>query len=335
MRKEIKLRHNFDTHIDVLVFVMLMIFVMLSGIANASVSIELKDKISILSGKILLKDIASVEGEAGDEKLVAKLNSVEMCNSPQIGQINNIRTEYIKLRLRQLGIDISGISIPEEGYVSVSRKTKTLEGNVILERAIEFVKKNLAGINDEIVIEPVKQISDVEVLDMDSLVEIVPNPSMDYDGKINLIAKISLGDSGDLKVPVNLNIRRFAEVLVATKRIEKEETLSEENVVLQKKEITNLGNRYFRSMQQLAGKKVKSFILAGQILSSTMLERPAVVKRQSLVSVVYEIPNMLITTKGVAREDGCEGDVIRVTNLDSKKEIEAVVVNGSTVKIVQ
>lgn len=335
MRKEIRLRHNLDTHIDVLVFVILMVLVMLSGIANASVSIELKDKVSILAGKILLKDIASVNGEVGDEKLVSKLNSVEMCNSPQLGQVSNIKSDYVKLRLRQVGIDVSNISFVEDAYVSVSRKTKMLEGRVILDKAITFVKSNLSGSSDEIEVEPVKQVSDIEVLDLDSDVEIVPNPSMDYDGKINLLVKISQGDSSDLKVPVNLNIRRFAEVLVASKRIEKEEVLNEENIVLQKKEVTNLGNRYFKNIKQLDGKRAKSFILSGQILNPNMLERPTIIKRQNLVTIIYEIPNMLITTKGVAKEDGCEGDVIRVTNLDSKKEIEALVVNGSTVKIIQ
>ncbi|HEC67994.1 MAG TPA: hypothetical protein ENI35_04180 [Candidatus Desulfofervidus auxilii] len=52
-----------------------------------------------------------------------------------------------------------------------------------------------------------------------------------------------------------------------------------------------------------------------------------------MVTVIVESDTLKITTKGIAKEKGQPGDVIKVINIDTKKVIYAKVANNSMVKV--
>jgi flagella basal body P-ring formation protein FlgA len=64
-----------------------------------------------------------------------------------------------------------------------------------------------------------------------------------------------------------------------------------------------------------------------------MLEDLPVIKRQDVVTVVYETQTLRISTKAIAREDGLIGSRIRVRNADSQKEFEATVIRSGVVAV--
>ena len=63
------------------------------------------------------------------------------------------------------------------------------------------------------------------------------------------------------------------------------------------------------------------------------LQRPIMVQRNSLVTISLRTPYMSLTTQGRAIEDGGKGDVIHVTNLQSKRTFEAVVDGPNSVVV--
>lgn len=83
----------------------------------------------------------------------------------------------------------------------------------------------------------------------------------------------------------------------------------------------------------LAGQVARRALAAGSVLRSGDLARPEIVGRGDVVSVVYEIPGMTLTLRGRANEAGALGDVVSVTNPQSKRVLQARVVAPGKVSV--
>lgn len=86
--------------------------------------------------------------------------------------------------------------------------------------------------------------------------------------------------------------------------------------------------------EDLIGTTPKRMIPAGKPIKALDIEQPLIVERGDLVTMIYREGTLLLTAKGKAMENGAKGDVIRVTNPNSNKTIEAEVTaqNEVTVK---
>jgi flagella basal body P-ring formation protein FlgA len=61
--------------------------------------------------------------------------------------------------------------------------------------------------------------------------------------------------------------------------------------------------------------------------------KPQMVHRDDSVTLVYEVPGILLTTRGKALEAGAEGDVINVLNVQSKRTVQGTVTGPNRVSI--
>jgi flagella basal body P-ring formation protein FlgA len=81
------------------------------------------------------------------------------------------------------------------------------------------------------------------------------------------------------------------------------------------------------------GLALRTAMRAGQPLRRTDLMKPQAVHRDDNVTLVYEVPGILLTTRGKALESGAEGDVINVLNAQSKRTIQGTVTGPNRVSI--
>jgi flagella basal body P-ring formation protein FlgA len=59
--------------------------------------------------------------------------------------------------------------------------------------------------------------------------------------------------------------------------------------------------------------------------------KPELVARNETVTLIFEIPGILLTVRGKALDSGAEGDVISVLNEQSKRTVQGVVVGPGRV----
>jgi len=85
--------------------------------------------------------------------------------------------------------------------------------------------------------------------------------------------------------------------------------------------------------RELVGETPRHPLHAGQPLRSSDLQVPVVIKRNDLVLIVLERPGLYLTAEGRALEDGGKGTVIRVTNTQSKRTIDATVLGTGQVAV--
>ena len=72
---------------------------------------------------------------------------------------------------------------------------------------------------------------------------------------------------------------------------------------------------------------------AGSTIRVGDLARPEIVTRGDVVTIVYEVPGMVLSLRGRANESGAQGDTIAVVNPQSKRTLQALVVAPGKVSV--
>jgi flagella basal body P-ring formation protein FlgA len=61
--------------------------------------------------------------------------------------------------------------------------------------------------------------------------------------------------------------------------------------------------------------------------------KPELVSRNQSVLITYQVPGIVLTIRGEAKESGAFGDVITVVNVQSKKVLQATVIGPGRVSV--
>ncbi|MBX2856094.1 MAG: flagellar basal body P-ring formation chaperone FlgA [Rhodobacteraceae bacterium] len=77
--------------------------------------------------------------------------------------------------------------------------------------------------------------------------------------------------------------------------------------------------------EQVVGRETRVAIYAGRPINPGDLRAPSVVRRNDLVTLMFQLGGLQIQTEGRALEDGGLGERIRVMNLDSRRTVSGEV----------
>ncbi len=153
-----------------------------------------------------------------------------------------------------------------------------------------------------------------------------PGPNtllVDYVYQGRLLKRVRLLGSLEVMLPV----------LVLKRPLPRHALISRADVSLERRPLTRLPKDVVLHVKDVLGLRTRMSLRAGSVLRSSVLEIPPVVKRGSLVRIVAQGENFVVTAVGEARQDGRPGEIIRVRNLASKREVFARVVDEKTVKV--
>ena len=122
-------------------------------------------------------------------------------------------------------------------------------------------------------------------------------------------------------------------VVVLARPVARGTLISEDILVLEPRPLTRLPHDVLTDPSRALGKRVKYSLSAGKVLRLSQIEEPPVIRRNQIVKIVARTPYLTVIAKGQARQDGRPGEIIRVRNLSSKKEVFARVVSPNTVEV--
>ncbi len=97
--------------------------------------------------------------------------------------------------------------------------------------------------------------------------------------------------------------------------------------------LNRINHDVFMDAKNMIGKTARRMVMAGTPVKESELEEPRIVERGEAVTLIYQNGSMRLTASGRAMEFGAKGDVIRVTNLQSSKTINAVVTGQQEVTV--
>lgn len=152
-------------------------------------------------------------------------------------------------------------------------------------------------------------------------------------GPFSAIIRVS-SDNGK---PETITLRGMAERMVhvpVLKRGLKNGTIIEaKDITWITKPAANMRRDVILDETQLIGTTPKRAVMAGMVLRPEDLQTPLMIKRGAPVTMVYETGGMYITAKGRAMEDGAYGQIIKVSNVGSNKQLEAQVTGSRVVTV--
>ncbi|MFH1805524.1 MAG: flagellar basal body P-ring formation chaperone FlgA [Pseudomonadota bacterium] len=151
------------------------------------------------------------------------------------------------------------------------------------------------------------------------------------------IAEVTTGDGTAQRRSYRMNGKFYPVDLipVLVDGLQRGDVVREDQIVLRKFPSERLQAGIIRNADELIGKQVRRAVRPNEPLSARDFTSPILVKRGALVTIRLETANMSLTARGKALEDGSEGDVIRVVNLQSNKTIQVEVIADNEVRAIQ
>src|SRR6266404_2849676 len=122
------------------------------------------------------------------------------------------------------------------------------------------------------------------------------------------------------------------EAAVLARNVDSKEVLKSSDVVVERRPKAEVGVDA-ATRDRAVGMQARRQLRAGQALRVVDLAKPDLVQRDQNVTLIYETPGIYITVRGKAMENGTEGDVVSVTNLQSKRTVSGVVTGRGQVSI--
>lgn len=137
-----------------------------------------------------------------------------------------------------------------------------------------------------------------------------------------------------IRIPVSCIIHVKIPVLVALKEINRADSLSRDNIVLQQTDITGFGPEPCKDFSEVKDHIATMTIKAGTILQKRMIQKQPDVIRGENIAIVYNKGRVLCTVQGTARENGVSGEVIWVESGVTQRLLRAIVIGKGRVMLV-
>ncbi len=164
-------------------------------------------------------------------------------------------------------------------------------------------------------------------------VESEPPPNGRYLGRVSFLMTIKVDGRIIRRIRMCTRVEVYRPVLCVAQTLKRGHVLTGKDLILVKRPLSKLRGEAVSEMDKVLGQALKRSVHAGQVITSNLLTPPVLVKRGDRVTIVAESPTLVISVPGEARQNGSKGDLVRVKNLMSKREVVARVLNAKTVSV--
>ncbi len=153
-------------------------------------------------------------------------------------------------------------------------------------------------------------------------------------GRAVFVLRIQGLNGAPLEQWVSADVSQIVEVVVAARKLSRLDVIEAEDIHLQSMQIRRVRRPYLSKPQEVLGKRLRQSLRKGMPIRGDQLEIAPLVRRGDRVTITVRSKGLQIVTSGKAKQDGQLGEMIRVMNLESKKNVYAEVVNAGDVLIV-
>lgn len=134
------------------------------------------------------------------------------------------------------------------------------------------------------------------------------------------------------RIKLSGDLALFGDVVCTTSTLPRGSIIQADNLKRVRQNITMLGPDLITDESAAVGKEIKSTLQAGSILYGKALKEPELVKRGEIISILAANDSLTITVPGRVLKSGSKGEIIKVKNLMSRKEIFATIIGAGTVQ---
>lgn len=287
-------------------------------------------KSEVTGARITIDDVARVEGMR-DEDLKARVRAADLGATPRPLGERVLAKGTIEAALRSAGVPENvRVTIPKR--VVVRRAGQRLAPAQVARQAqiaVEAMAKSAWGEGYEVRVEPVKWRRELLLPSGEVIVEARTRDGKAPQGSSLIEVRFLVDGQEATHKTVSTKIEVVGTLCQAARQIDRGEVLSQSDLIEKRGALT----RGAMPCAQLIGQSARSRISMDAVIGERMVEPPRLVKRGERVTITYVSGALRISTRGEALQDGVKGEMINVTNQDSKKVIRGFVEGPGQVRI--
>jgi len=285
---------------------------------------RLKELATVSSEFVRIGDLVENAGAAAD---------IPVFRAPDLGHTGTVPISRIAGALRPH--DITGIDTGGLTEVVVTRLSRAITGKEITDRVARAFAgqfgfseaQNLSVILDR----------DIRILHVEATV------TADFAvSRINVEPRTGRFDiSFDLpgsavarRKPLRLTgtVSETVETTTLARAVRPGEIIKASDIQVERRPKAEVGSDALGA-ERVVGLTAKHPLRSGQALRLIDLMKPQVVQRNEAVTIIFEVPGIMLTVRGKALEAGAMGDVVSVLNTQSNRTIQATVTGPGRVVI--
>ena len=151
--------------------------------------------------------------------------------------------------------------------------------------------------------------------------------------RISATVVVPSSDSLVVRVPVTGRVETVVRVPVVNRRIARGQIVRKGDVGWREVPKARVRGDIIGNPSAIVGKSARYALRPGRPVRNGDVEKPKLVARGSLVTLMLETSSMILTTRGKAMENGALGQTVQVVNIRSKRVIEAIVDGPGRVRV--
>jgi flagella basal body P-ring formation protein FlgA len=292
--------------------------------------VSLRGESTVRGPEIRLGEVAEIQSP--DPALVERLRAIEIGRAPLPGLSRVLDLPYLKTRLRFQHIDPATLVFDVPPAVSVTTVSQRVSGADLLAVVRQHILAARQTDAAELAIHPTAVPADL-ILPAGAL-ELRPRsrPEVEMRGTLSVGVEAWVDGVQVRAVSVPVRVAVLSEVLVAARPVGRHAVLTAEDVRLERREVL-AGQEPARELAAVLNRRAVRSIVPGELLLATLVESPPLVRRGDVVLLAAEGRGLRALTQGEAKEDGKSGQVIRVRNLASGREVYGEVAGDRRVRV--
>jgi flagella basal body P-ring formation protein FlgA len=300
-------------------------------VASDLTRVRILEKVQIDDEKILLGNIAKIEG--GDPQMIRKLGGIMVGRAPLPGNSRKLDGARIKTHLKQNRIDLAQLVLDIPTSITVSRSFIEVSQEKIKGLVSDYISEKLLSGNPNASIRSI-QVSESLRLPGGRITYAVTAPrNREMVGQVPFGVNFDVNGKLYKRVWATATIEVLADVVITKKPLGRHKPITEDDIMVLKMDLAKAPADVITDPEMVLGKRTRRAIGSQTMLRANLVEFPPLVKRGDVVVIVAETNGLKITALGQVKKKGALGDRIPVVNFESKKVLYARVVDSNTVKI--
>jgi len=299
-------------------------FVLTGSLASAA-ELTLRSDIRIVGDIVTLGDLFEGAGEAA---------KIAVFRSPALGKNGILNSRRIKVAARENGLTWLNPRFVEN--VVINRQANFIELDQIRIRIAEKISNEYPSQNSasqfEIALNS-KATPLVMRADVDPDFEIEQFRYDRRSGRFSAVISGPVASSSARRMVYRGRAVEVIEVPVLAQALARGQTIKPGYLETRKFPVRRINGRTVTEAVDLIGMAARRSLRPNSPIRKNDVEKPKIVRKNTLISVVYKVRSLLITFRGRALEDGALGETVSVFNSRSRRTIQATVTGPNAVTI--
>ena len=310
--------------------------ILIAFVAIAALGVSAKSEESS-SGRPMLKLEAIVSGDIvriGDLiENAGIVASVPIFRSPDLGYTGTISADAVLEAVR--GHALIGVATGGIRDVVVTRASRTIPAKDVEDVIARALSARFdLGPTKDIVVSFTR---DMQTMYVEPSSQGVPRVArIDFDarsGRFDAMLEIPAGAAKRTAMRLSGRAVATVEVATVTRTIERGGVLRDSDVLMDRRPRAEIGRDVITRREQAISFAARNSLQPGRPLRLVDLTKPDLVQRNETVTLVYEVPGIVLTVRGKAADGGAEGDTISVLNEQSKRTVQGTIIGPGRVLV--